>query len=364
MGDQTNLVELESKQVTAGQVASLVFNLTGLPSGRRVAALKFRLNFTSTLPSGSSTLFTSGEVIQNLLQFVEHHSAFLNVKATGATLRHLYHHMRGKAQSEVDFDITQSTDPRLGIGYAVIPCCDPRAKVPFDGAIPCELLNGKTVTVKTNALSAIGSTNLSAMNLRLLVQLVPADALPSDPLKTRIDFEDWSGQTIDMKPGTYTHMFAMHSDGSSVETAEVDRVDWQIDGDAVIDNIESCDLAEDFNDKHVSGGFQDNTREQFDPASMPFVPILTPEDRYSILDLPTATKPATAKLTFSGTDTALRIVYRICEPKSLGAIRGAGALQGISGTPERAVKTATGKPISGSLAKTRYFEKVLPGSLK
>lgn len=365
LGNQQRLVELESATLTPGSSQSLVYKIFGLPRNRRVAAHVFMLDADYLTVGGGNTSL-GNSLLSQLVQFVEHHSDFQNVKATGLTLLDLYHHMNGKADS--DETVTTMTTPGAPFrAWLEIPCADPRAIDPYEGAIPTECLNGTTVEIVTSTFTGPNTGTIQNATLRhYLVLTDPAvDGLAADPLRSRITFEDWGGQTIETRPGVYSHAYLAHADGSPITIgigADIERVDLEFEGNPVIDNVRAELLVQDFNHKHVGGGFVDNDREQLDPQSVPFLPFMTPETRYKVSQLPAAAT-AEGKLTFEGTDTAARVVYRIYEQKGNNAYRRAAAAQGVTGNVVRVPDTANKVPLNTSTPKGKLLKHVLPGKL-
>ncbi len=368
-----NQIELQSFTFSPAGVTSLVYNVFGLPAKRRVKRFVFQLDSVVTAPSGGGATqvqFDANDLVAGLIGFIEHHSGFLNYKGTGNTARQLYHAMHGKAQSDKNFIITTGNAANVR-SWMEIPCSDARQLVPYDGAIPTELLNGTTIMIKTSVFTTIGTapnaSPITALMLRLVAELTDADDVyATDPLRTRVDFEDWGGQTVIVKPGLYTHLLGLHADGSLITAGvggDIERVDFQVNGVPIIDNILSEAVVEYYNNAHVGGGFVDNVREQEDVASFPFHPIFTPDEKYKLTACPYSTTPD-SKITFEGTDTSIRVVYRMCEPKGLGLIRQAAKRQGIVGNVSRAVNTASKTALTGTPDQVRYFSRILPGTLK
>lgn len=368
---QSRLWELESRSWTEGVAQSLVFDIASLPRNHRVTAflLVCDFNVTTAGATGARPSDTAGL----LLDFIEHSSEFLKVRATGYALDRLNHHMMGKkvANTVIGAAIAKAR------AMVTIPIVDPRSVKPSDCAIPTEMLNGTQIEVKTTTATAVqmwGAAAVATGAFRLFAALCEG-AGPVDPAATRIDFEDWGGQTINLKPGVFTHL-SLYKDRVATTVAagitpdtEVTRINFAYEGQPILNNVLSWASVLEFNRAHVYGGFEDNNTEQLDDTSVPFLPCYTPPQLYSLGALPGGKERA--QLQLSGSLTSLRALYRQVTFKTIDQIEGAARKMGIpiSQPVTRSLKTATKVDVAGGsnspedIARRSHLSQLIPGRL-
>lgn len=327
---QSRLWELESKSHTLGNSTSFVYQIQNLPPGHLVTHFHLTADINVTTAGASGR--RPADIVGLLFQFIEHNSTFFKLRATGYGLNRLYHAMNGRQLQNGPSNAGASTGNQRA--NVVIPLIDVRAAEPEDTAIPSELLLGRTFEVKTSAATAVnifGAAAVATCQLRLWAEIRPTNKKVA-PTPTRIDFTDWSGQTVNMDPGVYSHV-AIYKEGDFVSTAattitpdtEITRVQLTIAGEPVINNVLSWMLVLMFNRTMVAGGFEDNTAEQLDDTAVPFLPVQIPQMPYSLLELPGGTLPA--QINLSGTLTTVRVLHRAVMFRSGEATREAARKQ-------------------------------------
>jgi hypothetical protein len=381
---QSRLYELQSFTGTPGTSQSLQYDIRGLPAGQRVEAFMLVCDFTAIASSAGATTTSYNLVAKSLAQF-DHASEFLRVRATGAGLFHLFRHMNGKSLDSEVITLTGGGTTDYFRAVAVIPVADRKALAPADCSIPTELLNGTSLQLNTTAndLSAIispsaGSITSGSVAYRLFACLVEgAGAL--DPTPSVVDYEDWGGQTILLRPGAYSHLLTYFEDGTPVNLAPgtsgygIQRVTFNIAGTPVLQNVFSWANVIEYNRVAVAGGFVPNSSTQSQNQelannSVPFLPVFTPPEKYKISGLPQSSNPD-AILQFNGGATNFRVLYRRLPEKTESQIRAAAQKFGM-GSFQRDIKTASGKSLaqvvansSSGASRAARVSKFVPGML-
>lgn len=386
---QSRLYELQSFTATPGVQQSLQFDLRGLPRGQRVAAFLLACDFNvNTQQSNLQT--TSYTVLSKLLAQFDHESTFYKVRSTGAGLWTMFHHMNGRTLQQEQVTLSAGGNPNYFRAVAVLPVADANAFSPNDTAIPTELINGTTLQLVTGAasLSSLfsGQQNPSvngSIVYRLFAALIEGSG-PVDPTPSVVDYEDWGGQTILLKPGTYSHM-AVYSDplGPGYQQnspyinldTDLTRITWNIAGTPVLQNVLSWAQVVEFNRASVAGGFVNNFAEQLttsdqpgnSSSGVPFVPIYTPAAKYKLTGLPHTSQPDSI-VQLTGSATQFRVIYRRFPEKNESMVRAAGKAFGLDAF-ERGLKTATKQDVAGGsnspmdIARRSRISKLIPGRL-
>lgn len=358
--------ELESKGFALG--ASLVFFLTGLPRGRRVS--HFMLEFDGTISNDEATDHScTTRNIARLFSFIEHQSRFFSCRATGLGLTNLYQHMNGKSLDQSTVNVTGTEIACTG--YVKIPIVDPRSAKPNDCAIPTEYLENTSIELKTVAAETTAGFNAhltvkAGSTCRMYAYLVEGSGAAIPP-KTRIDYEDWSGQTVRLKRGKTSHLQIYAEDDTAQTLAGISRVDMECDGVKVINNVRTEALVIDFNDKVAKSGSITTDQEDLvdTTTGYRFVPAVTPDDKYIISQL--AESEDSLLVNLSGSVTANRFLYRNIEPHNEGDLAFASEKFGLNpATAKITVRTLkSGTPLSGAKGtpagdRTAMLRKYLP----
>lgn len=379
---QSRLYELQSFTGTPGTSQSLQYDIRGLPSGQRVEAFLMVVDFTAVASAASTT--TSYKLIANSLAQFDHASEFLRVRATGAGLFHLFRQMSGKALDSEVINLTGSSTTDYFRAVCVIPVSDRNAFAPTDCSIPTELLNGTSLQVNTsaNTLAQIidpstGTISSGSIAYRLFACLTEG-AGAVDPTPSEVNYEDWGGQTILLRPGAYSHLLQYFEDGTPVNLAPgtsgygIQRVTFNIGGTPVLQNVFSWANVIEYNRVSASGGFiaatsgQTNNQE-LPNNSVPFLPVYTPFQKYKISGLPQTSQPD-AILQFNGGANNFRVLYRRLPQKTEGQVRAAAQAFGLESF-QRQLKTASKMPIAGGsnapmdVAKRSQLSRLIPGRL-
>lgn len=366
---QSRFWELQSFAWTPGQAQSLVFDVRSLPVNHRVTGFLLAIDLTVTDEGGGTA--RPEDVVGLLLDYLEHTSEFFQLRATGYTLARLLHAMTGKTLGNAAIAATGAARACVWI-----PLSDPRALVPDDSSIPAELLNNTQIQVKTTSADAedlLGANGAATGVFRLYASLTDGNG-PIDPAASRIDFEDWGGQTINLKSGVFSHIILMNDrDGVTpaapiLPDTEITRAQLTYNGMPIINNPLTWALVFDYNRSIVFGGFEDNTAEQLNDVSVPFLPIYTPPLGYSIPALPGGEMP-TSQVTFAGSQTEIRVAYRNIIFKSEGMVKAAAHAFGLNGAVQRRMKTATktdvgrGSMAPDDVARRARMSRLIPGRL-
>ena len=386
---QSRIYELQSFTGTPGVVQSLQYDLRGLPYGQRVAAFMLVADCSLTYTAGqgqpATAYLDNYSLVSQLLGQFDHQSSFFKVRATGAGLFRLFQHMNGRSLQDDQFGLTSGQGNRPIRAAAVIPLQDTVQFAPTDTAIPTELINGTSLQLVTTgaALSSLGwvDSNGNVINganvtgsvvYRLFACLIEG-AGAIDPTPTAIDYEDWSGQTILLAPGAYTHLMvykdplAQGGGGTISLGNDLTRVTWNIRGAPVVQNVFSWALTLDYNRNVVAGGFVDNNREQLATDNVPFVPIYTPPNKYKLTGVPQTAQPDSI-IQLNGSQTYFRVLYRRVPQKTEQQVRSAAQAFGLESF-QRQIKTASKMQVAGGsnaaadVQKRGELSRILPGRL-
>ena len=370
---QSSIYEMQSFTGTPGTPQSLQYDLRGLPRGQRVAAFVLAADFNLTNNGGAPVNTDTYNLIASSISQYDHASDFYRVRATGAGLFRLFQHMNGRSLQEDAVTIAPGNAIYCR-AVNVLPLSDANAYSPNDTSVPTELINGTSLQVVTtgitfNNLFGVGANVSGSVAYRLFAILIEG-AGAIDPTATRIDYEDWGGQTVLLKPGTYSHLAAYKEPGVSpyiTLDTDIQRVTWNIRGTPVLQNVLSWMQVVEFNRASVAGGFVDNNREQLSDRQVPFLPIYTPSSRYKLTGLPHTNQPDSL-LQFNGSQTSFRILYRSIPEKNESQIRAAGRAFGLSEF-ERGLKTVSKSDVAGGsnapedVLRRSRISKLIPGRL-
>lgn len=379
---QSRLYELQSFTGSPGTSQSLQYDIRGLPSGQRVEAFLMVVDVTAVASAAAST--TSYKIIANSLAQFDHASEFLRVRATGAGLFHLFRQMNGKALDSEVISLTGSATTDYFRAVCVIPVSDRNQFAPTDCSIPTELLNGTSLQVNTSANSltqiidpSTGSITSGSIAYRLFACLTEG-AGAVDPTPSEVNYEDWGGQTILLRPGAYSHLLTYFEDGTPINMAPgtsasgIQRVTFNIGGTPVLQNVFSWSNVIEYNRVAASGGFiaatsgQANNQELAN-NSVPWLPIYTPFAKYKVTGLPQTTAPD-AILQFNGGASSFRVLYRRLPWKTESQVRAAATAFGMPAF-SRSLKTASkadvanGSMASKDVAKRSQLSRLIPGRI-
>ena len=382
---QSRLFELQSFTGTPGTIQSLQYDIRGLPYGQRVEAFLLVCDVNVTGPEEGPKSFTSADtIVANSLGQFDHASEFWRLRADGRGLTYLYHHMTGRAIGDATLAINPGETKKIR-AVAVLPVGDRNAFSPTDCAIPTELLNGTSLQLNTSALSFTDIcaftdeegnpvTVTGSIAYRLFAALIEGSG-PIDPTPSEVNFEDWGGQTILLRPGAYSHLAAYFSTpvGSGENPYEIQldqdiqRVTWNIASTPVLQNVFSWSTVMEFDRVSVAGGFVDNAKEQLDLSTVPFLPVFTPPQKYKLTGLPQTTQPDSI-LQFNGDADYFRVIYRRLPQKTESQVRAAAQAFGFNSF-SRKLKTASkmdvagGSNAPGDIARRSALSRLLPGRI-
>ncbi len=309
---QGKLFPLESKSHTLGNATHYIFYMQKLPKDYSVAALYIFADVDVTTAGAAAR--APSNTIGLLVDTIRHESDFLELDGTGYLMQRLAHQMMGRTWANGTFGAAIEK----GVAPLVIPLSDDRALSPDDTAIPCESLRDTTFEMRTTAATAVnlfGAAAVATVTFRMFALLTKGRKVA--PAKTEIKYADYNSQAITLPGKRYTDLFVYKertdtsTNAASITTTsggEITRVKLRWGGHPIIDDVEAWVCALDWNRRGAIGGSEDNTLEQINDGSVPFLPILTPEDRYSILSLPGGLD--SLSLDFSGSLTSFRTGWR------------------------------------------------------
>jgi len=363
------IVEMEAKSFTAGTGGRLVFQNLNLPSNANVLGFMFQLELTcgaAGAPGGGTTRMALGQLITG----VTHRSDFFFTKFDGYGFDSLYHHMNGKA---VQGGATLTPSSSANRANMYIPISDSRSQNPSDQGVPAESFRGTSFEIDVSNVSTFtsGDTITGSQTIRHFAICEPSSGI-IDPIKTRIEYEDWGGQTILLKRGAFTHLGLYKSSGADLTIAEVARYTLNFNGEPIFQNVQTEAGVFEYNRVNVAGGFQSNLIEQLPLTAFNFLPLYTPPDKYILSKVPTSQDLGDVTFQLSGTLTAPRVYYRLCEYKGESDYRNAWKAQGGQGEFTRSIKTLSKAPppppevLAGDrelAAKWSKIARIAPGRL-
>lgn len=374
---QARLFEMQSFTGTPGTAQSLQFDLRGLPRGQRVSAFMLIADYAVQCQGGQASSDTH-RLIAGAIASYDHQSEFFRLRSTGDGLFRLYQHMNGRSLQTQQVNIAQGGNTQWVRAVNVIPLADANAFSPNDTAVPAELINGTSLQVVTTGapLQQLfqvnqGATLTGSVAYRLYACLIEGSGAV-DPTPSAIDYEDWGGQSILLKPGTYSHL-AIYRDllqgGQYNINLDYDltRVSWNLGGAPVLQSVLAYTTVLEYNRSSVAGGFVDNDKEQLEVNQAPFVPLFTPEAKYKLTGLPTTSSPDSI-IQLTGNQTTFRILYRRFPEKTESMVRAAASAFGISQF-QRTLKTASkmdvaaGANDAATVARRSKISKLIPGRL-
>lgn len=367
-----SIKELQSFSWSSG--GKVAVQLKSLPKGRRVTGLTFWLAGTVANTSGG-TLLVYPQALAEVLGRVFLESELFKLRATGRMLTSMYHHATGRAfMAKPATSIATAGSGAVNM-FAHVPLSDSRAMSPYDTAIPSELLEDRVIEVDFGDGATLGDTagvTLSAGQLRTYIHTVDGGE-GIIPTPSRIDYVDWAGQTAYPLPqGACSHLFIYdESDAALAPVTEYTRFTLEGDGQKLIDNVNVEALVADWNHKHASGyeiggvtevhaSATDVPAEQLNPASTPFVPLITPPNQYKLSQLLYAEE--NFRVDYSGSNTSARFAYRIVGDRKPEQELRALSKMGVA-EPERAmlaVKTASKTDLAGPSKRVERLGRLLP----
>lgn len=382
---QSRLYELQSFTGTPGTIQSLQYDIRGLPYGQRVEAFLLVCDVTATVEGEQPKGFSNADtIVRNSLGQFDHASEFWRLRADGRGLTYLYHHMNGRALGDATFAINPGETKKVR-GVAVLPVGDRNQFAPTDCAIPTELLNGTSLQLNTTSAAFTDILSLKdeegnnvtatgSIAYRLFACLIEGTG-PVDPTASEVNYEDWGGQTILLRPGAYSHLAAYFAtpighgeDPYAIDLDyDIERVTWNIASTPVLQNVFSWSTVIEFDRSSVAGGFVDNAKEQLDLSVVPFLPIFTPPQKYKLTGLPQTTQPDSI-LQFNGNADQFRVIYRRLPQKTESQVRAAAAAFGMSSF-SRKLKTASKFDVAGGsnapadIAKRSSLSRLIPGRI-
>lgn len=362
------IVEMEAKSFTAGVGGRLVFQNLNLPSNANVLGFMFQLECTTSAAAGGNA---ARDVIGQLITGVTHRSDFFFSKFDGYGFDSLYHHMNGKAlQGGASFVVGSGNRANM-----YIPISDSRCQNPSDQGVPAEAFRGTSFEIDISNVSTVtGAGNITltgSQTLRHFAICEPRSGI-IDPIKTRIEYEDWGGQTILLKRGAFTHLGLYKSSGADLTIAEVARYTLNFNGEPIFQNVQTEAGVFEYNRVNVAGGFQSNLIEQLPLTAFNFLPLYTPPDKYILSKVPTSQDLGDVTFQLSGSLTSPRVYYRIAEYKGESDYRNAWKAQGGQGEFTRSIKTLSKAPppppevLAGDrelAAKWSKIARIAPGRL-
>ena len=357
MGAFRSLYPLPSKSPAAG--GNAVIELSGLPDECRVAGFLLSFGCTTTAASGTPAVLNSDLV--SLMATVDLDSPYLFVRSTGVGLWVLQYMMQGGLLNTSTASATGGVAKRANVW---IPLIDPRCTSPNDACIPSKLIRDKSINVAfaTSFAPTWDSVvvTCSAATLQATAFLIPdgGDVLPT---KSRIAFEDWSQNTINLAGRGYFTDLYFSEEAMALTLAEHLQYTVSLDGNPVIDRIPTHQLADHWNrsccrDAASALSFQA-------AASQRFIPILSATQGYKATQLPRGLNSVRIDID-SGSQTGGRICYRTLEPTSAGEERDAIIKMGHDPmTVQVEAKTAKASAVQGSPKRQERIKAVLPKRL-
>jgi hypothetical protein len=354
---------LESK--TFADSGNAIISLKDLPPGRRVTGVLLRLSALVTQAGGTGTAFPA----------LEQKRAFAAIRV-GRRIRVSGTFLRCLNWLQLGHNFGNSAGvPAANGAYrreiqVMLPFSDYSSANPGDGAVPSEFFKDTPIEIDWGVVATILGTGTLAGTCRALAFHEPSQ--PNYvPASQVLGYEDWGQQEILLKPGLYTHIFLFNEDGSTMTDGEVATVSMWVDGEQVYSSIKAGELLSMFNYFTADGtaletasdtapvGGEELTDEPgvADAAATTittqFLPLFAPSAGYLLSKCLMAERGIRIQL--AGTDTSLRVGYRMIEAKSNdGMVRAAHSL-GVgtpsSFTPKTASKVQLPNAAANPLAK-------------
>ena len=357
---------LESKNYVAG--GNVQISLRDLPPKKRIKAFVLRLEATWT-QSGSPTA-AAGDDLCRVFQNIE---VGKRIKGTGAFFDRLNWMQRGgQLAMPGQVPATASTVFRRTL-TCVVPFVDLYAMSMMDTAPLAEYFRDTPLIVDF-AGAALFSTITIAGTLRTFAILEDAEdgVVPS---ALQMGYTDWSGQTMYLEPGLYTHAFLYKeaTGGSTVTNAEVTSVYAVVDGATVVNLLRPEELAI-TDDYFFAKGGAWRTESATAPVvgeqlsdvpaltggaaatvTMEWVPLLQVPANYKLTSCFEVKK--SLRLDFQGSLTSFRVGWRRIEPRSAEQAVKAMAKAGIQHPNVNAIraKTHSKKDLTGHKARMLSF---------
>lgn len=347
---------LPSKSMSAG--GNAVIELGGLPDDCRLAGIMLSVLLTTTAASGTPAVTVKD--ILGLLATVDFDSDFFFMRATGKALWVLEKAMRGHKYDTAAASATGGVQMRAN---AWIPLQDPRSVSPNDTTIPSKLIRDKTLNI--GFASSFAPTwdsivvTCSAATLQATAYCVP-DGGDLIPMKSRIAFEDWSQNTLNIKPGYFTDLM-FTEEALALTLAEHLQYSLSLDGQPIVDRMPTAQLVDFWNREVCKDA---GSELSYQPsASQAFIPILSAGQGYRAVQLPRAIESARIDID-AGSQTGGRVLYRQVLPTQSGEERDAIVKLGLNPqTVKIEAKTAKGNELQGSERRQARVKALLPKRL-
>jgi len=363
MAGYKQLFPLPVKTPAAG--GNSVVELEGIAGlDARVAGFMFELTGTGT--TGSSTQAVTPKSLSGLLANIDLDSDWFNVRATGRLLHHLHKVMYGASLGQGE-TVTCTTGGVAARGYYSLPCIDERSLNPFDGAVPCKLFSGKTISINYAASLTLDLTVdvvMSALSLRPYAVLVPSSG-PKLPMRSMIRYEDFAAATANIqKTGYMPHLFC-YSDSAEgataagvVTAAQYAQFTLQAGGQTLLDRVLTQHLLAQFGSRMIRDSGQLMSYQ--DSVNLDFIPLLFPTNSWKALQQPRTGGTVTID-TDSGTATAWRYAYRMLLDTD-PALEAEGArIMGYDPAQHSVqASTASKAGLEGSASRVNRAHRILP----
>lgn len=345
---------LPSRSGSAGGNATIDLNST--PDDSRVAGILLSLSATSTAASGTPANTTTD--LLALMTTIDIDSDWAFVRASGKLLWILEKAMRGEAVNE---SIASGTGGVVMRANCLIPFRDDRCISPNDGCVPAALIKDRSVNI---GFAASFAPTLDSVVCTFTNVLVTAYALlePSSgdvlPTKTRIGFEDWAQNTINLANRGVVTDLGFYEEAMALTLAEHAQYSAAFNGQPLIDRVPTCQLVDYWNKRRCRDAA---SRLSYQPsASQQFIPIYNAPDGYKATQLPRGDESTRIDID-SGSQTGGRVFYRQIVPADAGTERDALVKLGFDpATAQIEVKTAKGNDVQGSSSRQRRIAAVIP----
>lgn len=339
-----NLASLTGQTVsiqTAGQI----------PPNRDILGVVFRLDCDITQP-GAGQAAQLGAVLHQLLASVK---IGRRVSISGLGMRFLNWLMLGREPNfPAGFPATAGGVFSRAISWSLW-YQDPSSRAPNDGAVPSELWQDP-IEVRFGTTAIFAATVPTSVGNAVLRTYVVHQAGQKDdntavvPVSLNIQSEDFNALTaIVNKVGRWVYAVLYReasNDAGGITSAQVSNVTSYIDGEPILNNLRSQDVATVYN-QFKARGSNVETESQTDPrggeiiddlpgaaaaagqgTTVDCLPLIVPTDEYLVSECPEAN--IGAKFEMAGTLGAYKIAYRIVEPRPLANLGNAGRKLGLA----------------------------------
>lgn len=360
------LIPLERK--TVGASLTPIVTLAILTQKVRVRGFLLRTMLTIVQGAGATAIKGS-----TLSRFVASCVVGKRIRTTGRFLDVLGWLMRG-ADMNLPADVPAAAATYKRMVELFIPLADFDALEPTDTAPHAAMFKDETIDLAfADFASVFGANTTITGTMKPYAVAEPGDAsVLATP--SRINFADFSGGTVLLPRGTFSHVVLYHEDGTPVTSTEISSLTVSIDGEVIANRVTVDDLAALWNLTRAKGA-----GTQLESATVPdageelttepaaaggasevisteFLPIVFPTSRYKLTKL--AHADAQLQVDYEGTATNLRIGYRQVEEMSDEQVVKAAAKAGVPHLD--GVRTKT---LKGTMPSSLRARRLLPKRL-